>query len=135
MTFTPEQARRDIPILNRVLPNGRKLVYLDNAATTQKPQQVISAISNYYETMNSNVHRAVHTLASEATDAYEGARSKIAEWFGIGDGYLIFTAGTTEAINLAAYAWGRHMLGAGDVVGLTEIEHHSDIVPWQMLAQ
>lgn len=135
MTFTPEQARPDIPILNRVLPNGRNLVYLDNAATTQKPQQVINAISNFYETMNSNVHRAVHTLAAEATEAYEGARDKIAEWFGIGDGHLIFTAGTTEAINLAAYAWGRHNLVAGDVVVLTEMEHHSDIVPWQMLAQ
>ena len=135
MVFNPEDAREDIPILQRTLPNGKKLVYLDNAATTQKPQQVISAMSNYYELMNSNVHRAVHTLAAEATDAYEGSRHKIAEWFGVGNGYLLFTSGTTEAINLAAYSWGRANLQEGDAVVLTEMEHHSDIVPWQMLAK
>ena len=135
LSFSPEQARADFPILRRVLPNGRPLVYLDNAATTQKPSQVIDAMSNYYETMNSNVHRAVHTLAGEATQAYEKSREKVADWFGVKEGYLLFTSGTTEALNLAAHAWGRANLERGDVVVLTEMEHHSDIVPWQMLAE
>ena len=135
MTFDPVKARADFPILFRTLPSGRKLVYLDNAATTQKPEQVISAMTMYYELMNSNVHRAVHTLAGEATEAYETSRNKIADWFGVDDGYLLFTSGTTEAINLVAHAWGRANLTKGDAIVLTEMEHHSDIVPWQMLAK
>lgn len=135
MVFDPYTFRDDFPILSRILPNGKPLIYLDNSATTQKPSCVIDAISRYYSEYNSNVHRAVHTLSSEATDAYEGARIIIADWFGLGDANLLFTSGTTEAINLVAHSWGRANLSEGDVIVLTEMEHHSDIVPWQMLAQ
>ena len=134
-SFDVELAREDFPILSRIVDDGCQLVYLDNAATTQKPRQVIESMSNYYETMNSNVHRAVHTLAGEATLAYEDSRDKVSEWFGVFSGKVLFTGGTTEAINLAAHAWGRAQLKQGDVVVLTEMEHHSDIVPWQMLQQ
>ena len=135
MVFDPYTWRKDFPILNRILPNGKPLVYLDNSATTQKPSCVIDAMSRYYSEYNSNVHRAVHTLSSEATDAYEGARKMIADWFGLTDGNLLFTSGTTEAINLVAHSWGRENLSKGDAIVLTEMEHHSDIVPWQMLAE
>ncbi|HIG03689.1 MAG TPA: SufS family cysteine desulfurase [Candidatus Poseidoniales archaeon] len=135
MIFDPYTCRKDFPILNRILPNGKPLVYLDNSATTQKPSCVIDAMSRYYLEYNSNVHRAVHTLSSEATNAYEGAREMIADWFGLTDGNLLFTSGTTEAINLVAHSWGRANLSKGDVIVLTEMEHHSDIVPWQMLAE
>ena len=106
MALDLEAIRADFPILSRVLPSGKQLVYLDNAATTQKPRQVITAISDYYEQHNSNVHRAVHTLAGEATAAYENARITIADWFSVNPDHLFFTSGTTEAINLAAHAWG-----------------------------
>ena len=120
------------PILNREV-NGYPLVYLDNAATTQKPQVVIDAMNDYYTNSNANVHRAVHTLAGEATEGYEFCRKELKSWFNAQR--AILTSGTTEAINLVAHAWGRANLSAGDVVVLTEMEHHSDIVPWQMLSE
>ncbi len=133
--YDPSSARSDVPILSRILPNGRSLVYLDNAATTQKPHQVIEAITAYYELHNSNVHRALHTLAHEATTAYEGVRDRLATWFGAVDrDHLIFTSGTTEALNLVARAWGMVNLSSSDVILLTEMEHHSSHVPWQMVA-
>jgi len=113
--------------------NGYPLVYLDNAATTQKPSVVINAMNDYYTTSNANVHRAVHTLAGEATDGYEGCRTALKKRFNAE--FAILTSGTTEAINLVAHGWGRANLKQGDVIVLTEMEHHSDIVPWQMLAQ
>jgi len=127
--------RADFPILSRVLPSGRQLVYLDNAATTQKPKAVIQAMTDYYEKNNSNVHRAVHTLAEEATAAYEKARQDIADWFHVEREQVIFTSGTTEAINLVVHGWGRANLKKGDIVLITEMEHHADIVPWQLIAK
>ena len=124
--------RDDFPILQREV-NGRSLIYFDNAATTQKPKVVIDAMTDYYQSMNANVHRAVHTLAGESTEAYESCRENLRKWFSAEK--VIFTSGTTEAINLAAHAWGKHNLNKGDVVLLTEMEHHSDIVPWQMLSR
>ena len=120
------------PILSRQV-NGRKLVYLDNAATTQKPQCVIDAMTHYYGQSNANVHRAVHTLAGEATEGYEECRKLLKERYNAER--AIITSGTTESINLVAHAWGRSNLSKGDVIVLTEMEHHSDIVPWQMLSQ
>ena len=130
-----EAIRSDFPILTRTMDGGRPLVYLDNAATTQKPRQVIEAMNSYYENTNSNVHRAVHTLAGEATEGYENARTEIAEYFGAPRDHLIFTSGTTEAINLVAYGWARANLSKGDVIVTTEMEHHADIVPWQILSK
>lgn len=127
-------ARKDFPILKREMSGGRPLVYLDNSATTQKPQQVIDAMSTYYCTSNSNVHRSAHTLAEEATLGFEESREKIRNWFGATESRVVFTSGTTEAINLAAHSWAKVNLSEGDVVVLTEMEHHADIVPWQMLA-
>ena len=124
--------REDFPILQREI-NGYPLVYLDNAATTQKPLSVINAMNDYYSNSNANVHRAVHTLAGEATEGYEACRTAIKERFNADK--AIITSGTTEAINLVAHAWGRANLSDGDAIILTEMEHHSDIVPWQMLAQ
>lgn len=124
--------RDQFPILKRKV-NGYPLVYLDNAATTQKPSVVIEAMNDYYTTSNANVHRAVHTLAGEATDGYESCRTALKQRFNAE--YAILTSGTTEAINLVAHAWGRANLQKGDVIVLTEMEHHSDIVPWQMLAE
>ena len=124
--------KQDFPIFSREI-NGRPLVYLDNAATTQKPSCVIDAMSNYYSSSNANVHRAVHTLAGEATEGYEECRKLLKSRYNCD--YAVITSGTTEAINLAARAWGEYNLKAGDAVVLTEMEHHSDIVPWQMLAE
>ena len=124
--------RDQFPILQREV-NGYPLVYLDNAATTQKPQVVLDAMNHYYSQSNANVHRAVHTLAGEATEGYESCRSKLKQRFNADK--VIITSGTTEAINLVAHAWGRANLEKGDAVVLTEMEHHSDIVPWQMLAE
>ncbi|MDG1550143.1 MAG: SufS family cysteine desulfurase [Candidatus Poseidoniaceae archaeon] len=124
--------REQFPILQREV-NGYPLVYLDNAATTQKPQVVIDAMNHYYSNSNANVHRAVHTLAGEATDGYEACRTTLKKRFNAEK--VIITGGTTEAINLVAHAWGRANLSPGDAVVLTEMEHHSDIVPWQMLAK
>ncbi len=133
MALDIEAIRADFPILDRVLPNGKKLVYFDNAATSQKPQVVIDAMTRYYEEYNSNAHRANHTLADEATTALEEARSKISRYFGTNPENMIYTSGATEAINLVAYGWARYNLQQDDVVVVTEMEHHADIVPWQEL--
>ena len=127
--------REDFPILARQV-HGKPLVYLDSAATSQKPRQVIQALVDYYETFNANIHRGIHTLAEEATERYEEARRKVARFIGAdGPDTIIFTRNTTESINLVAYAWGRQNIGEGDEIVLTEMEHHSNIVPWQILAQ
>ncbi|MGQ0605338.1 MAG: aminotransferase class V-fold PLP-dependent enzyme [Candidatus Nitrosotenuis sp.] len=131
-----EQIRKDFPILQRKVRNDKSLVYLDNAATTQKPIQVINAISDFYTNHNSNIHRAVHALAEEATEAYEMTRDKVAQFLNIKDRQeIVFVRGTTEAINLVAYAWGRQNIKEGDIIVTTEYEHHSNIVPWQLLTQ
>jgi cysteine desulfurase/selenocysteine lyase len=133
--YDVEENRSDFPILDRRI-DGKKLVYLDNAATSQKPRQVIQALTSYYEEHNANIHRGVHRLAEEATAAYEEAREKVARFLGAPDVRgLIFTRGTTEAINLVAHAWGRQSLREGDEVVLTEAEHHSNLVPWQLAAR
>jgi cysteine desulfurase/selenocysteine lyase len=133
--YDVEEIRRDFPILERRI-GDRRLVYLDNAATSQKPRQVLNALSEYYEEHNANIHRGVHRLAEEATAAYEGARGKVARFLGAPDTRgLLFTRGTTESINLVAHAWGRKALREGDEILLTEAEHHSNLVPWQLAAQ
>ncbi len=130
-----DEIRRDFPILDRRI-DGKKLVYLDNAATSQKPRQVLDALAEYYEEHNANIHRGVHRLAEEATAAYEEARQKVARFLGARDTRgLIFTRGTTESINLVAHAWGRKVLREDDEVVLTEAEHHSNLVPWQLTAR
>ena len=127
--------QRDFPILSQEV-NGRRLVYLDNAATTQKPRQVIDALVNYYETSNANIHRGIHTLAVRATEQYEGVRAKVAAHIGAGNpADIVFTRNTTESINLVARAWGDANIGDGDEIVLSLMEHHSNIVPWQMLAK
>ena len=129
------KVRADFPILDQQV-NGKPLVYLDNAASSQKPRAVIAALANYYERDNANVHRGLHELSSRATDAFEGARVKIAKYLGASQAEeIIFTRGTTEAINLVANTWGVCNLRAGDVILLTEMEHHSNLVPWQLLAE
>jgi len=126
--------RKDFPILSQEI-NGRPLVYLDSAATTQKPRQVIDALVRYYETSNANIHRGVHTLANRATDQYEGTRETVRRFIGGGEtSEIIFTRNTTEAINLVAHAWGNHAINEGDEIVLSVMEHHSNIVPWQLLA-
>lgn len=130
-----EAIRADFPILDRVLPNGKNLVYFDNAATSQKPQCVIDAMSNFYENYNSNAHRANHTLADEASSALENARNQISNFFGAKPENMIYTSGATEAINLVSYGWARNNLDKGDVIVITEMEHHADIVPWQELSK
>lgn len=125
--------RRDFPILHQKI-NGKPLVYLDNAATSQKPAAVIEAISTYYREYNSNIHRGVHTLAEKATQVYEGAREKVARFVSVQPSEIVFTRGTTESINLVAYSWGDQFLKAGDTILLTIMEHHSNLVPWQLLA-
>ena len=127
--------RADFPILARTV-HGKPLVYLDNAATSQKPETVIRALDEYYRHYNANIHRGVHTLAEEATEAYEGARRKVARFINAPHpAEIVFVRNTTEAINLAAYTWGRANVGAGDVIILSLMEHHSNLVPWQLLAQ
>jgi cysteine desulfurase/selenocysteine lyase len=131
-----EKIREDFPILKRTVMGGKPLVYLDNAATTQKPLAVINAINDYYMNYNSNIHRAVHQLAEEATKAYEDTRVKIAKFINAkSTEEIVFTRNTTEAINLVAYSWGRANINKGDEIVITEIEHHSNIVPWQILTQ
>ena len=133
-TYSLEDIRKDFPVLNRRVRDDKKLVYLDNAATTQKPNQVIDAITDYYQNHNSNIHRAVHALAEESTEAFEVTRDKVAEFLNIQNREeIVFVKGTTEAINLVAYAWGRDNVKKGDIVITTEYEHHSNIVPWQLL--
>ncbi|MDC3254604.1 cysteine desulfurase [Nitrosopumilus sp.] len=131
-----ENIKKDFPILTRTVRDNKRLVYLDNASTTQKPNQVIDAITDYYRNHNANIHRAVYALAEESTEAYETARDKIAKFVNIKNRQeLIFVRGTTEAINLVAYAWGRSHIDEGDIIVTTEYEHHSNIVPWQLLTQ
>ena len=128
--------RKDFPILKRTVRDNKPLVYLDNASTTQKPNQVIDAITDYYQNHNANIHRAVYALAEESTEAYETARDKIANFVNVKNRQeIIFVRGTTEAINLVAYAWGRSHVDEGDIIVTTEYEHHSNIVPWQLLTQ
>ncbi len=131
--FDVYRARNDFPALQQNV-NGKPLVWLDNAATTQKPQHVIDALSHYYEHDNSNVHRGAHTLAGRATDGYEGARQKVARFIGAESAdEIVFVRGATEAINLVAFAWGPDKLEEGDEILVSELEHHSNIVPWQFL--
>jgi cysteine desulfurase/selenocysteine lyase len=133
-TIDVEKLRRDFPILHRRINGGHKLIYLDNAATTQKPRSVIDSISNYYMNYNSNIHRAVHQLAEEATFAYEEVRRKVAKLVNARSAdEIIFTRNATESINLIARCWARQHLNRGEKVLITEIEHHSNIVPWQLV--
>jgi cysteine desulfurase/selenocysteine lyase len=130
-----ERIRADFPILDQEV-NGHRLVYLDNAASTQKPAAVIEAIDRFYRTDNANVHRGVHELSHRATEAYEQARGKVARLLGIEDeGELVWTKGTTEGLNLIAYTWGQANVRAGDDILLSVLDHHSNLVPWQLLAQ
>lgn len=131
----PLAIREDFPILQQSI-NGHPLVYLDSAATSQKPKSVLSALSRYYEEDNANVHRGVHTLGSRATEAYELAREKVARFIHAPSAeQIIFTRGTTESINMVAYGYARKMLSAGDEIVLTPAEHHSNLVPWQQAAR
>ncbi|MBM3910441.1 MAG: cysteine desulfurase [Thaumarchaeota archaeon] len=135
-TISIETIRRDFPILQRKVRDNKPLVYLDNASTSQKPIQVIDAINNYYKNQNANIHRAVYALAEEATEAYENTREKIAKFLNIQKREeIIFLRGTTEAINLVAYSWGRQNVSKDDIIVTTEYEHHSNIVPWQLLTK
>ena len=131
-----ENIRKDFPILERKVRDNKPLVYLDNASTTQKPKQVIDSLTNYYNNYNANIHRSVYSIAEEATEAYENVRDKIANFLNISKREeIIFVRGTTEAINLVAYAWGRKHIKEGDIIVTTEYEHHSNIVPWQLLVK
>jgi cysteine desulfurase/selenocysteine lyase len=133
--FDAQKVRRDFPILHQKV-HGKPLVYLDNAATTQKPLAVIEAISNYYRHDNSNIHRGVHTLSERATEAYEKVRVAAQKYLNAADSKeIIFVRGTTEAINLVAQSYGRKNVGRGDEVLITALEHHSNIVPWQLLCE
>ena len=135
MNAIPDGIRDEFPALAQEI-NGHPLVYFDNAATTQKPRAVLDAIQNYYENDNANVHRGIHELSNRATATYEGTRDRMAQFINSpAREDIIFTRGTTEAINLVAATWGVANLGAGDVILLTELEHHSNLVPWQLLAQ
>ncbi len=126
--------RQDFPILRREV-NGKPLVYLDNAATSQKPESVIACLKDYYEQSNANIHRGIHTLSEEATEAYESVRDKVANFIGAKDtASIVFTRNATEAINLVAQSWGRTNIAAGDEIVISAMEHHSNIVPWQLLA-
>jgi cysteine desulfurase/selenocysteine lyase len=130
-----ERIRRDFPILRQRV-HGHPLVYLDNAATTQKPQCVIDAVTHYYSADNANVHRGLHQLSERATEAYEGSREKIRRFINAGDAReIIFVRGATEGINLVAESYGRRNVGPGDEILITAMEHHSNIVPWQMLCE
>lgn len=127
--------REDFPILSQKI-NGKPLIYLDNAATSQKPLAVIEAVDRYYRESNANIHRGVHTLADRATASYEAVRMEVGKFIGAASSEeIIFTHGTTEGINLVAYSWGRANLKAGDTVLLTLMEHHSNLIPWQLLSQ
>lgn len=134
MSLNLVQIRKDFPILQRETRPGVRVTYLDSTATSQKPAQVIEAMNDYYRRSNANIHRGVHTLAEEATSMYEGAREKIAKFINSSSSReIIYTRNTTESINLVAYSWARANLKAGDLVILTEMEHHSNLVPWHML--
>ena len=130
-----KELKQLFPILNQEV-NGHPLVYLDSAATSQKPTSVIEAVSNYYRLDNSNVHRGVHTLGTRATDAYEGAREKIRKFINAKSTQeIIYTRGTTTALNLVASSYGRANLGEGDEIIITYMEHHSNLIPWQQVAK
>ena len=134
-TIDVERNLKDFPILDRTI-HDHPLVYLDSAATSQKPRAVIDAVVDYYERHNANIHRSVHTLAEEATIAYESARAKLASFVGAPEpACIVFNRGTTEAINLVAHGWGRKFLHEGDEIVLSELEHHSNIIPWQLVAR
>jgi len=132
-----EGIRADFPILQREVGDGTRVVYLDNAATSQTPERVIETMDDYYRMRNANVHRGIHHLSQEASIAYEEAHDRMAEFVGASGGReeMVFTKNTTESLNLVAYAWGLHELGPGDEVVLTEMEHHSSLVTWQQMAK
>ena len=133
--FDVAALRRDFPILARQV-HGRPLIYLDNAATSQKPQVVLQALQHYYTQQNANVHRGVHRLSEEATTAYEEARHAVARFLGLKESRgVVFVRGATEGINLVASSWGGANLKAGDEIVLTTMEHHANIVPWQVVAE
>ena len=133
--FDAERVRADFPVLQQQV-NGRPLVYLDNGATSQKPQAVIDELVRYYSTENANVHRGVHTLSQNATEDYEGARAKVKRLLNADDDHeIVFTRGTTDSINIVAQSFGKQSLGPGDEVIVSNMEHHSNIVPWQMLRE
>lgn len=140
MTFEPRAIAKDFPILSRTIRDGKRLVYLDSGATSQKPAVVIDAESNFYRMHNAAVHRGAHQLAEEATDAYEGARTIVADFLGATSNEIIFTKSATESLNLVAYAMGnadkgnRFFISTGDEIVLTEMEHHANLIPWQQLA-
>jgi cysteine desulfurase / selenocysteine lyase len=134
--FRLQEIRAEFPILGSTVRGGRPLVYLDNAATSQKPRQVIAAISRFYTSENANIHRGLHYLSERATTAYDAAREKVARFLGAGSpSEIVFTRGTTEAINLVAQSWGRSSLRPGDEVLVTGMEHHANLVPWQLVCE
>ena len=130
-----ERIIADFPILARPTSRGKRLVYLDSAATSQKPRVVIQALVDYYEQYNANIHRGVYEIAERATEAYEQARVKVARFIGARTPEVVWVRNTTEAINLVSYSWATHNVGKGDAILLSELEHHSDLVPWQLLAE
>ncbi len=135
MSWDVERVRKDFPILQQEV-HGKPLVYLDSAATSQKPQAVLDALATYYATVNSNVHRGVHLLSEKATADYEAARARVQRFLGAARSEeIVFVRGTTEGINLVSQSYGRRMVGPGDEIVITALEHHSNIVPWQMLCQ
>jgi cysteine desulfurase / selenocysteine lyase len=140
MTFNPIEVRKDFPIFNRTIRDGKRLVYLDSGATAQKPQVVINAEMDFYQMHNAAVHRGAHQLAEEATDLFEGARSKVAAFIGAATDEVVFTKSATESINLIAYAMGNAPIGnrfhltAGDEIVVSQMEHHANLIPWQQLA-
>ncbi len=134
-SLDPEALRRDFPILEREI-NGHPLIYLDSAATSQKPRAVIDAMDTYYRDYNANVHRGIYTIGEQATAAYEAARVTVARFINAPDSHeIVFTRNATEAINLVSYSWGRRNIDRGDQIVLTEMEHHANLVPWQLLVQ
>ena len=135
MTFDVAEIRKDFPILDQEAYPGKPLVFLDSAASTQKPRQVIEAMAGMMERDYANVHRGVHILSQRATDVFEGCRAKIAKFMNAGENEIVLTKNTTEAINLVAYSWGRANLRPGDQILITELEHHANIVPWQLVCQ
>jgi cysteine desulfurase/selenocysteine lyase len=134
--FDPKVVRKDFPIFERRVHGDKPLIYLDSANTSQKPRKVLETLNDFYEHHNANIHRAVYELAAESTAAYEGARTKLANFLGApgGSREIVFTKSCTEAINLVAYAWGRANLSEGDEIVISEMEHHSNLIPWQIAA-
>ena len=133
--FDVQKIRKDFPILSRKAQGSKQLVYLDSAATSQKPQIVLDAMNEYYTQHNANVHRGIHTLGNESASLFQGARQKVAQFFGVDDNELILVRNTTEGINAFAYMWGEKHISEGDIVVSTEMEHHTNFVPWQQLAK